>query len=62
MAKTELVQVPQIIAGIQTIRCCECDYETTVIIPEEAWVALTKILEHIQQHGITIPNFTVETL
>jgi len=60
MANIELEPIPQIFAGIQTIRCSECDYETTAIVPEESWIMLTKILEHIQQHGIVIPQFTLE--
>lgn len=59
MRKVELDPVPTICAGIETIRC-ECGYETTVIVPEETHVLICKIVEHIQQHGIQVPQFTVE--
>jgi hypothetical protein len=57
--KSTIDPVPLIIAGIETVRC-ECGYETTVIMPEEYRMLAVKLLEHIQQHGIAIPQFTME--
>ena len=61
MPKTQLDDLPQICAGIQSVRCV-CGWETVTIVPEENVNMLVKILEHIQQHGVVIPQFTVEML
>lgn len=59
MQKVDL-EFPLACAGIQTVKCAECNYETTVIMPEEGYILLVKLLEHIQQHGIAIPQFILE--
>jgi len=61
MPNTQLDDLPQIYAGVQTIRCA-CGWETLSIVPEENVNMLVKILEHIQQHGVVIPQFTLEML
>ena len=58
---TQLDALPQICAGVQTVRCV-CGWETLAIVPEENVNMLVKILEHIQQHGVVIPQFTLEML
>jgi len=52
--------VPQTTAGIQTVKCM-CGWESVVICPEENTTLIIKILEHIGQHGISIPKFIIET-
>ena len=60
MAKIVVDPVPAVLAGIQTIKCSECDWETVTLVPEESTIVMCKILDHIQQHGIEIPTFTAE--
>lgn len=58
MEKIQL-KFPAAIAGVHSVKC-ECGYETTAVLPEEQFILLQKILEHIQQHGVEIPLFTIE--
>lgn len=59
MARPKCDPLPAIVAGIETISC-QCGWETTSIVPEENFLIINKVLQHIQQHGITIPTFTIQ--
>lgn len=51
--------VPIVYTGPRTIRCGDCGYESTWVIPEEIDSMFEAMLTHIQQHGIQIPQFEV---
>ena len=56
---TELDPVPGgPVAGIHTTRC-ECGWETVHILPEEADIRLSAILDHLREkHGLDYPVLT----
>ena len=53
--------VPQCSGGVLTLNCNECKWETSWIVPEEYPRILSSLIEHIQQHGIEIPQFVITT-
>lgn len=59
MAKAEVDSMPAIVAGIETVKC-QCGWESALIMPEENHLLTIKVLEHIQQHGIDIPQFNIQ--
>lgn len=52
--------VPTFVAGPQSIKCEECNWEGIWILPEEINVLIAALFEHLQQHGITLPIFTCQ--
>lgn len=55
--KTAKDPLPVVYSGPRTIRCTACEWETVKVIPEEVDSMVEAVLEHIQQHGINIPQF-----
>lgn len=51
--------IPSISTGPRTVKCNECGWESTWIMPEEVDIMIDYILMHIQQHGVVIPRFQV---
>ena len=48
--------VPQVIAGVMTVKC-ECGWEMPFIMPEESLAVMNFVFEHLQKkHDVKFPT------
>ena len=56
----KLDQIPTFVAGPQSIKCEECEWEGVWILPEEMIQMIASLFAHIEQHGVILPKFSCQ--